>query len=157
MQRRLFALLRRRIFSRSEDPSSSPSSSSSSAAAAVGLDGVQAKSAAASSLQGHHAAPVCGTSSYGDCIDRYIRDLEEYCSASREAVQSAQQRFDAILVEREKAKNEYRREYMRTFIPLVFVTVLFIREQTNRNCAEQTHYVLKEYASRSSSLKRVVL
>ncbi|KAH9598937.1 hypothetical protein LSM04_004221 [Trypanosoma melophagium] len=147
MQRRLFALLRRRIFTRAENPTSSSS---------VKLDARHVKSTAATSLPFNHATPVFG-SSYGENIDRYIRDLEAHCNSSREAVESAQRRFDAILAERGKAKSEYRREYMQTFIPLVFVAVLFIREQTNRNCAEQTHYVLKEYANRSSSLKRVVL
>ncbi|KEG11310.1 hypothetical protein DQ04_02751080 [Trypanosoma grayi] len=122
-------------------------------------DGALSTAVAAFSSGREGATPVerGSSTSYGDCIDRYIHDLEAHCRVSGEAVVNAQKRFDSILAERATAQAEHRREYMKTFIPLVFVIILFMREQTNRGCAEKTHLVLKEHAEKCSSIKRVAL
>ncbi|KAF8276380.1 hypothetical protein TcBrA4_0129470 [Trypanosoma cruzi] len=97
------------------------------------------------------------TTPYGAQIDHYIRDLEAHFKNSSEAMLDARKAIEGILTEQAKARQEHCREYLLTFVPLVFTLILFLREQINRSCAEQTHLFLKEHADKCSSLKRVVL
>ncbi|RNF19826.1 uncharacterized protein Tco025E_04065 [Trypanosoma conorhini] len=145
LQRKLLAALRVRAPLLPEKPI--PTSSPSNAKAAA---------APSTSRQWNTSANVARTP-YGEQINHYIQDLEAHFKNSGEAVLSAQQSVERFLYLQAKSREEHRREYLLTFLPLVFILLLFMREQINRSCAEQTQLALREHADKCSSLKRVVL
>ncbi|KAG8348584.1 hypothetical protein ERJ75_001618700 [Trypanosoma vivax] len=103
--------------------------------------------------------PVChnamGTS-YDVHIDRYTAELEEHCRNSYEALRKLRQRvaYQAFLLE--KSHSEFRRELLVTLLMLA-ASFTLMQEQFNRERAAFTHMMLKEYAEKNSTLKRVVI
>ncbi|RNF07000.1 hypothetical protein TraAM80_03612 [Trypanosoma rangeli] len=147
LKRKLLAALRAKVLPRQEEPIPSPSSWST----------LSVNTADASSPSQWNTSANPATTPYGEQINHYVRDLEAHFKNSGEAVLNAQQSAERFLSLQAKAREEHRREYILTFLPLVFVLLLFMREQMNRSCAEQTYLVLREHADKCSSLKRVVL
>ncbi|KPI83232.1 hypothetical protein ABL78_7735 [Leptomonas seymouri] len=78
---------------------------------------------------------------YLDAYDRYLKDTDHYTTSARAFVQT---RFQKLRAGQVGMADVVRREYLWTFIPLLFCLSVFIIDRSNRSAAAFTHRVIKE-------------
>lgn len=78
---------------------------------------------------------------YLDAYDHYLRETEHFTTSARAFVQ---RRFQKMRVMQANVADVVRREYLWTFLPLVFCLSVFMIDRSNHSAASFTHRVIKE-------------